>query len=342
MYTFAFCKEMSENINEDYIMINIKDIAKACNVSVATASRALRNTGYVSKEKRDLIHRVAKEHGYIVDSNAQNLKNGKSNTIGIIVSDIKNFFYNMVLENLIVEFKRFGYRVIISYSFENSLTERDCFQFLLSSKVDAIIFTPISNTNQDLVDISQKRDIPLLQLFRSAYPEIDSICVDDGYGAYLATKHLVAHSYRRIMLVSVKLPFTPNRSKGYKRALEEADIQVNEDLIQRFEIGNSIEAKLTELIDRLKPDAIIAGTNTFGLNAIEAMNSLGVNLPLVVFDNLDWLKLLGITTIAQPIKQIYEQTVENIMTKLESGKSSFEEAVNIKIKPELIVRRSTD
>ncbi|MFA6943270.1 MAG: LacI family transcriptional regulator, partial [Bacilli bacterium] len=62
----------------------------------------------------------------------------------------------------------------------------------------------------------------------------------------------------------------------------------------------------------------------------------------VVFDNLDWLKLLGITTIAQPIKQIYEQTVENIMTKLESGKSSFEEAVNIKIKPELIVRRSTD
>lgn len=322
-------------------MVNIKDVAKACNVSIATASRALRNTGYVSKEKRKAIIEKANELGYIVDNNAQTLKKGKSMTIGIIVSDIENFFYNMVLQNLITEFAKYGYRVIISYSFEDAEIEKDCIKFLLSSKVDALIFTPISNTNQDLINLIRKRNIPLLQLFRQAYPEVDAICVDDGYGAYIATKHFLSKNLNKVMLLSVKLPFTPSRSKGYKLAMSEHHIPVDENLIQRFPLGKTIEPKLIELIERYKPEAIIAGTNTFGLDAIEAMRKLNVQIPLIVFDNLDWLKLLEISTIAQPIKEIHEQTVDNIISKLNTKHYiSPESGLNVRIRPELIIRKS--
>lgn len=323
-------------------MVNIKDIARACHVSTATVSRALRGTDYVSKEKKEEILAHARKMEYIVDNNAQILKNGKSNTIGIIVSDIENFFYNMVLENLITEFKKYGYRVVITYSFEDSQTERDNFKFLLSSKVDAIIFTPISNNNLDMIDIIRKRKIPLLQLFRQAYPNVDAICVDDGYGAYLATKHLLNSNHKRIMLLSVKVDFTPSRSKGYRKAMEENQLPIDEDLIQRFPIGTSIESKIVSLIKKYKPDAIIAGTNTFGLEAIQAMNKLDYNLPIVIFDNLEWLKILGISTIAQPVNEIYLQTVENIISKLSDEQYMPPEVgSNIRIKPELIVRKSS-
>lgn len=322
-------------------MVNIKDVAKACNVSIATASRALRNIGYVNKEKREMIIKKANEMGYIVDNNAQTLKKGKSMTIGVIVSDIENFFYNMVLQNLITEFAKYNYRVIISYSFEDETIERDCIKFLLSSKVDALIFTPISNTNKDLIDLMRKRNMPLLQLFRQAYSEVDAICVDDGYGAYIATKHFLDKNLKKIMLLSVRLPFTPSRSKGYKEAMLEKNIPIDENLIQRFPLGKTIEPKIIELIEKFHPDAIIAGTNTFGLDTIEAMRKLNIQIPLIVFDNLDWLKLLEISTIAQPIKEIHEQTVDNIISKLSHKHYvSPDNGINIRIRPELIIRKS--
>ena len=84
---------------------SIKDIAKACNVSVATVSRALSKRGYVSEEKRIEIRNMAKKLGYIYNYNAQILQRGKSNTIGIIIADIENYFYHLVLKNLIIDFE---------------------------------------------------------------------------------------------------------------------------------------------------------------------------------------------------------------------------------------------
>lgn len=323
-------------------MVTIKDIAKICNVSIATVSRAFRGNPHISPETRNLILSKSKELGYIVDTNAQTLQSGVSHTIGIIVSDISNYFYNIILSNLYIEFEKYGYKLIVSYSFENEEKERESFKFLLSSKVDAIIFTPINNTNEDLIKIIKDRNIPIVQLFRKAYPEIDSICVDDGFGAYLATTHFIERNYKKIMLLSVDLHFTPSRSKGYKQAMSEHNLPIDENLICKFPIGNSIEPQLVQLFKKYKPEAIIAGTNTYGLDAIKAMNKINVNVPLIVFDNLDWLKLLEISTVAQPIKEIYEQVVDNIITKLkDSNYVSQSQGFDIRIKPELIIRKSS-
>jgi len=322
--------------------LNIKDIAQACNVSVATVSRALTGRDYVKEEKKQEILNMAKKMGYISDNNAQILKWGKSFTIGIIISDIENYFYNLVLKNLIIDFEKFGYKVLISYSFENSEIERENIVSFLSSKVDAIIFTPISNKNQRLIELINRRNIPLLQLFRQAYPNVDAICVDDGFGSYLATKHFLDQGLKNILLASVKLDFTPSRSKGYIKAYEEKGLLINDELVCRFPLGVQIENECNMKFDTIKVDAIIAGTNIFGGQIIQMMEKRKQNIPLIVFDDLDWLKMLNISTIAQPIEEIHKDVVENIMTKLKDPDYvSPTIGANVRVKPKLIVRKSS-
>ncbi|MDI9511117.1 MAG: HTH-type transcriptional regulator DegA [Tenericutes bacterium ADurb.Bin239] len=322
---------------------SIKDIAKACNVSVATVSRALSKRGYVSEEKRIEIRNMAKKLGYIYNYNAQILQRGKSNTIGIIIADIENYFYHLVLKNLIIDFEKQGYKVLIAYSFENSDIERENITSFLSSKVDALIFTPISNKNEDLITLINKQNIPLLQLFRQAYPYVDAVCVDDGHGAYLATKHLLDQGLRNVLLLTVKLDFTPSRSKGYIQAHEELDLPINKELICRYPLGVSIKNECRTFIKTHNVDAIIAGTNTFGSEVMEVMREEKINLPLIVFDELNWLKMLNVTTIAQPIDLIHKDIVENIMTKL-NDKTYVTPTIgqNIRVKPKLIVRKSSN
>ncbi len=321
-------------------MTNIKDVAVACNVSIATASRALSGVGYVKKSKRESILSKAKELGYIVDSNAKSLKSGRTHTIGIVVADIGNYFYNLVLEKLIIEFKKLGYNVFLSYSFENTQYERENIKSMLSSKVDALIFTPISNSNADLISIMEKRDIKVLQLFRQAYPNVDALCVDDEYGAYLATKHLIETGKRKILLLSVKLDFTPNRSNGYIRAFHEAKIPVDPNYIRLYSLGHSIEPEIEGLIRELKPDGIVAGTNNFGMDTLMSLKRTNNKASLIVFDDLEWFNLLDVTTIAQPIDSIFQKTVDNIMEKIKSEEPR-ETGTLITVEPHLIIRGSS-
>jgi DNA-binding LacI/PurR family transcriptional regulator len=179
-----------------------------------------------------------------------------------------------------------------------------------------------------------------LQLFRQAYPNVDALCVDDEYGAYLATSHLLNNGKRRILLLSVKLDYTPNRSNGYIRAFNEANLTVDESLIRLYPLGHSIELDIEQLLLDLKPDAIIAGTNNFGLDALTALKKLNQDISTIVFDDLEWFQLLNVSTIAQPIDEIFQKTVANIMGKIDNPESE-QDAQCIQVEPQLYIRGSS-
>jgi LacI family transcriptional regulator len=320
-------------------MVTLKDIALACNFSLSTVSRAF-NSGSINQEKKEIILQKAKDLGYIANNNAQILRNGKSNTIGIIVSDIKNYFYTLVLEKLVLGLKEVGYKTLISFSYENNQIEEENIKMLISSKVDAIIFTPVSNKNIECINIAKKQNIPILQLYRTAYKDINSIVIDDSYGSYLATKDFLKQGKKRILLLSVQVEFTPRRSLGYIKAFEELNVPVNDNLIIKMPLGLSCKQKIKETILSIKPDAIIAGTNNFGSDVLSILNaeSEKINHPidLVVFDDMEWLSILKISTIAQPIDEIYKTTLNKILKQLNNNTVTEE----IIIKPKLIKRIS--
>ncbi|MGF7144879.1 DNA-binding LacI/PurR family transcriptional regulator [Anaerotaenia torta] len=322
-------------------MVTLRDVAREVGTSVSTVSRVVRNSGHVNDELQERIHQACDRLGYIPNSNAKNLRNGKSNTIGIIVSDINNYFYNITLGHLVNRLREHKYQVLIGYSYENVQIEMEVLEMLLANRVDAIIMTPVSDQNKRLIDTIKKRNIPIVQLYRKAYKGIDSICVDDSYGAYLAANHLIGKGYRRIGLLSINIKFTPHRSEGYRQAYKEHDLPLEEDLILKLPPNVSTEEEIKRFIIKNNPDAIIAGTNLLGIDTLKAIKSLKIKdfkeSHLVVFDDMPWMELLDVAAVSQPIELLAQKCVDIVLDAL-AGKAASK-VIEDKVTPCLVVRK---
>src|SRR5690606_31089271 len=135
-----------------------RDVAKLAGVSISSVSRAFRDDTYISKSVKERVFKAAEQLGYTPNLMARSLKNQKSHIIGLIISDIDNPFYSSITRVIEAELKRVGYRLLLSYSNENTEQEADELNLLTSSRVDGIIFTPASSKNQALVKQVMKQN----------------------------------------------------------------------------------------------------------------------------------------------------------------------------------------
>ena len=323
-------------------MVTIKDVAKAANVSVATASRALRNIGYLSPETKKVVLDCAKNLGYIADMNAQHLRNGKTNAIGIIVSDIGNYFYNIVISRIESELKKLGHAILLCYSFENADMEKESFTTLISAKVSSIIFTPTTDQNADIIRIAKQNGINVIQIYRKVYPDLSTLIFDDEYGAYLATNHLIENGAKCPLLLSVQydnfkeLTVQPRRSVGFRRSCDEHGI--SEYNITRLPLVKYDEQQIENAVISFHPDAILVATNTFAMSLLKVFKKLNIQTPkdirIVTFDDIEWVSYLEITALHQPTEDLASLLLKILFSPAETD--SF-----IKFKPQLIVRKSS-
>jgi len=320
-------------------MATLKDVAVKAGVSAATVSRALRQIGYVSTETYDKVTRVSKELKYIADNNARQLRQGASNIIGIVVSDIGNPFYSYILSGFEASIKDKNYMMLVSYSIEDAETERKSFETLIAAKVFAIIFTPVCNTNRDMVEIALENNIKAIQLYRQVYKDIDTIVMDDELGAYLAAKNLIENGCRSPMLIDVscaginEADIFPRRSDGYLKALSEAG-KIIEPLIFKHPMTGFAEKELTDFLIKYKPDGVICGTSIVGLEFLTLQKKMSQfsDIKNIIFDDIDWVKYMNITAVSQPAGQVVDSLIQLIFDKNDES-PAFK-----KIAPHLIVR----
>src|SRR5699024_6869204 len=142
--------------------ITIKDIAKALNVSTSTVSKALSDSYEISDKTKRMIVTYAKKMGYIPSKTAQNLRMGKSNTIGDIVSDVSNTFFSQVLQSIQLSLEIKGIYTIIMQSGFDEDTEGGCMQSMMNKEVDRLLISPVKPAS----------NIALLQKFRQPLPII--------------------------------------------------------------------------------------------------------------------------------------------------------------------------
>ena len=290
-------------------MVTIKDVAKYAGVSSATASRALRDIGYVRPETKQRVLDAVNALGYIADQAAQQLKSGVSNIVGIIVPDIKNYFYNIVVSLLTQRLKSDGKTVMLTYSNENSELERECFYTLFAAKVCAIIFTPVTDRNYDLVRKTTDNGIHITQLYRRVYTDINAVVFDDEDSAYIGAKHLFEAGCRRPLLIGVSYynlrsdRVFPNRTTGFLRAVREN--QITEYRYFEHTLLETSDPAFEQLFLDFQPDGVISGNNTFTLELLELMRKYGLRCPedvkIITFDDIDWISHLQLTAIHQPI-----------------------------------------
>ena len=239
--------------------ITIKELSKILEVSISTVSKALNDSYEISDTTKERIKSAAKTYNYKPNKLAVNLKSGKTNTIGVVLPSIKNFFMSRVLRGIDSVIAKSNYNIIISITNESFDKEVQSVQTLSNGLVDAIIIA-VSEETQIKKDFSHLSnlvgDIPLLMVDRIVNSiNCDKVLVDDYNAIFNTVNELIFEGKKSIALVSSinNLNVGKLRTKGYLAAIENKQEPI---VIEGHE--GYIESELSKLIESKKIDAIMA------------------------------------------------------------------------------------
>lgn len=316
-------------------MAKIQDVARMAGVSVSTVSRAFRDDTMVQEETRQRVLSVAKELGYYPNLLARGLKSSKNKMVGFLGSLDTPFYVNIILA-VERELQKNGYQLLVGASIYNMDREQHYLEMMASAWVSGVILTPFFEQTDPGMEMLCDRDIPVVQLFRSPYPHLDSVVIDDEQGAYLATRALLEKGHRRILLFDVPVSHAPQRAEGYRRAFREKGLRVDEQMI--VIVSN---ADVPHVIQQLQPTGIVTGVYEQGKCVYQYVKQNGIRIPeqlsLVFFDDAEWMELLGIDAIAQPIDQVGVAASHLLLERMNAERT---EQKTLVLQPSYIARGS--
>ncbi len=340
-------------------MATIREIAKACGVSISTVSNVLNNKSNVGEDTRQKILDTAKEMAYIPNYMAKNLKLKTTKTIGIITEDLTVFNCAEIVDGIHEFFDEHGYTFLLGNlrlykKYDNEFYHRDVYKKqvdtelnkMKAKQVDGIIY--IGAHCRKINYIPQGFPIPLVLAYSfCSNPDIPSVIFDDEEAAYQATSALIKNGNRKIGVIAGELSslHTKERINGYKRALEEAGIPFRRNLIQE---GNWNKTQSICACKTLMDEAVTA---IFAMNDIMAGGvyeftareelKVGTDLDLIGFDNREVAQAYNptLTTMKLPLNRIGRKAAEIMINILENGKESIQKNL-YKINCELIIRDS--
>jgi DNA-binding LacI/PurR family transcriptional regulator len=335
--------------------VTIKDIAKALGLSTSTVSRALRDSYEISPETKKLVLEYAQKINYHPNPIALSLKERRSRSIGVIVAEIANSFFSQTINGIESIAYNNGYNVIIAQSRESFDREMINLQYLTSRSIDGLIVSVSTETKDfSLFKELHERGMPMV-FFDRVVDEIEThkVTADSYKGAYDATTHLIRNGYQHIAAVSNSafLSITKERLAGYRTALADNGIMVNEDMIKHCHHGGMLLPEVEEAVESLlngaqKPDAILATSDKLTTGCLRTLKTRGIHVPkemgLVGFSNTDLTELLDppLTVIKQPAFEMGELATSLLLQLIES-KRPVTEFENRTLATELIVRGST-
>jgi LacI family transcriptional regulator len=328
----------------------IHDIARELKISASTVSRALNDNPRISLKTKEKVKAIAASLGYQPNTLASNLRNKKSNTIGIVVPLINRYFFSSVISGVEDIASKAGYNVVISQSNDIAAKEIDIVQSMFSNRVDGLIISIAMHTKTfDHLKIFTKKNIPLV-FFDRAVPEIntDKIVVDDFMGGFRVTQHLIDQGYHRIghLAGTQNLMTYLDRKNGYIEALRKNNIPYDESLViintLTSDEGISAVQQLMNLPN--PPDAIFCGNDTTALSSMIYLRDRGIRIPedvgIVGFSNEPFSKVVSpsISTIAQPGFQMGQKAAKLLIRQIETKERTFQTIV---LPTELIIRESS-
>lgn len=332
--------------------ITIYDIASALNISIATVSRALKNDPVVSKQTKKRIFDLAAKMGYRTNHFARNLRNQKTNTIGIIVHELNSTFITSVLAGIERVTTEAGYDLIIAHSSESFIKEIANAKNLFEKRVDGLIASLSFDTkNLDHFKPFNEKKVPVIFFDRVEQEGNNTVVVIDNFKCgYVAAKHLIDQGCKRIAHItsSLKRNVYSERFKGYKEALSEAGIPFDkklliiEDLSERAGVESAI--KLLK-IKRL-PDAAFITNDFVAAVCMRTLKENGIQIPediaIVGFNNDAICTLVepALTTINYPGIDVGDVAARNLINHLK-GIGNIQNTNTIIIRSNLIVRKSS-
>lgn len=264
---------------------SLKDLADKLGVSIATVSRALRNSHEVGEEMTQKVKQLAKELNYRPNPFAQSLRKEAPRVIGVIVPNLVTHYYAAVLDGIEDYASKLGYSVISANSHEDHEREAQALDNFLNMHVEGII----ACLAQDTTDYSHfeqlhKMGVPLVFFARCCLEDMFSQVVGNGdVAAQEATQHMIETGSRRVAFIGGPnhLDMVRRRKHGYLEALRENRIPVDRDLVvcDKIDFDVARNATLRLLEGENPPDAILAFNDIITYAAFDAIKAKGLRIP---------------------------------------------------------------
>jgi LacI family transcriptional regulator/LacI family repressor for deo operon, udp, cdd, tsx, nupC, and nupG len=330
----------------------IIDIAKALHISKSTVSRALTGHRNVNPETRKAVLALAEKLDYQRNMLAISLVTSRSHTLGVIVPEFVTSFFPQIIIGAQEVARQAGYNVIISQSDESYETEVANARVMLANRVDGVMVSLTKETrNFDHFKVFQRKGIPIVFFNRvCAEMQVPKVVVDDYEGAFRAVEHLIGTGKRRIAHLAGPdaLLISRKRLQGYCDALRKHGLPLVEDLIIPYDLtAEKARIYVKHLLDLAEPpDGLFAINDPTAIEAIRVIKAKGLRIPddigVVGFSN-DYASALiepGLTTIAQPVREMGKVAVQLLLGQMEQEPTEWKAVTRI-LPTELVVRGSS-
>ena len=236
--------------------LTIRDIARQAGVSVATVSRVINGNGNVKPELKKRVSDVIAKTEFMPNISARTLKSKKTQTIGVVISDISDRYYSLMTKTLADTLSEKDYSLIICCTDNNAAKEKMFFDFLCAKNVDGIILNTVGTLDKEICALSKRVPLVLVNRKIALCPNarLDYIGSDDFNGGYEMTKYLLQKGHHRIGILHGNLNVSSgmDRYRGFCAAMKDAGITVAESYPYRVDGNFDFTSGYTGIAELMK------------------------------------------------------------------------------------------
>ncbi|MDB5135852.1 MAG: LacI family transcriptional regulator [Mucilaginibacter sp.] len=331
--------------------INIKKLAKVLKISTSTVSRAFNGSVDINKDTKERILAFAKEHNFLPNHYASNLRDKKSKTLAVIVPEIVNDFFAQAINGIEEVARKKGFYILLYRTDDIFEKEVSFVNYLNNGKVDGIIMSVSGEANDhNYLKKLEQKNIPVV-FFDRVYEDIDvsKVTTNDYESSFAATEHLIETGCRRIayLVVNKSVSIGKVRGQGYLDALAKHGIPFDDDLVidcsQEEKINYSI---IKNVLEEIKPDGIFSSVERLAFATYYVCNDLNISIPedlkIISFSSLGIAPLLcpALSTITQPAYEMGIKAATLLFDELEKKNPAAPKKQHV-LKSKLFIRKSS-
>jgi LacI family transcriptional regulator len=329
---------------------NVKDVAALARVSIGTVSNVLNRPEIVSPDTVDRVQQAIDKLGFVRNDAARQLKAGRSNTIGLVVLDVRNPFFTDLARGAQDAATEAGLSVLLGDSGRSSKREAAYLDLFEEQRVHGVLVSPLNDVGRRLEGL-RRRGIPAVLVDRSATGSgFSSVSVDDVAGGRLAVEHLISIGRRRIAYLAGSFDFSQvtDRLRGAQEAVA-AHPGVSLEVIDTdgltvpagYAAGEGLAARPAAE----RPDGVFTANDLIAVGVLQALvmhSNISVpgDIALVGYDDIDFAEtaVVPLTSVRQPSELLGKTAVELL---LDEARDPSRQPRQIVFQPELVVRAST-
>lgn len=331
--------------------VRIRDVAERAGVSVGTVSNVLNRPEEVSPESVERVTRAIEELGYVRNDAARKLRAGDSRTVGFVVLDGQNPFYNDVVRGAEDEATKHGIAILYGNTDEDVSRERLYLDLFQEQQVRGLLIAPYGDVTGRLQRL-RSSGIPAVLVDRfSGDGRFSSVSVDSVAGGRLAVEHLIERGRRRVAFVGGPFDIrqVTDRLAGARAAAENAGAQIDLEVVatgaMTVDEGVAAGAKILARPRREWPDALFAANDLLALGLLQSMTidgraTIPGDIAIIGFDDIPFAAAAAVplSSIRQPSRMIGRSALRVLLEEAEDPESIARQTV---FPPELVVRAST-